>query len=78
MFLKMKIAMKSNIYEHAYSYINGKTTLKEAKEKCFYDDWHLAKRQMTWFKRNDQIIWLKLADVYPHVINYLTKPKRII
>lgn len=71
-------AMKSNIYEHAYSYINGKTTLKEAKEKCFYDDWHLAKRQMTWFKRNDQIIWLKLADVYPHVINYLTKPKRII
>ena len=61
-------AMKSDIYEYAWKYLNGELTLEEAKEKCFYEDWHLAKRQMTWFKRNHSIIWLPLAEVYDYVI----------
>lgn len=66
-------AMKSDIYEHAYKYINGEMSLEEAKEKCFYEDWHLAKRQMTWFKRNKEIIWLPLNEVYSYVIKKLSK-----
>ena len=66
-------AMKSDIYEYAYKYINGEMSLEEAKEKCFYEDWHLAKRQMTWFKRNKEIIWLTLDEVYPFVIKKLSK-----
>lgn len=66
-------AMKSDIYEYAYKYINGEMSLDEAKEKCFYEDWHLAKRQMTWFKRNKEIIWLPLDEVYPYVIKNLSK-----
>ena len=66
-------AMKSDIYEYAYKYINGEMSLEEAKEKCFYEDWHLAKRQMTWFKRNKEIIWLPLDEVYPFVIKKLSK-----
>ena len=61
-------AMKSDIYEYAYKYLNGEMSLNEAKKKCFYEDWHLAKRQMTWFKRNLEIIWLKLEEVYPFVL----------
>ena len=57
-------AMKSDIYEYAHKYINGELSLEEAKEKCFYEDWHLAKRQMTWFKRNQEIIWLPLDKIY--------------
>ena len=64
-------AMKSDIYEYAWKYLNGELTLDEAEEKCFYEDWHLAKRQMTWFKRNQNIIWLELEKVYPFVINYI-------
>ena len=64
-------AMKSDIYEFAYKYINGEMTLDEAKEKCFYEDWHLAKRQMTWFKRNPEIIWLPLEEVYTFILNNL-------
>ncbi len=60
-------AMKSDIYEYAWDYLQGKLSLEEAKEKCFYEDWHLAKRQMTWFKRNQDIIWLSLSEVYPYV-----------
>ena len=62
-------AMKSNIYEFAWKYLRGEMTLKEAKEKCFYEDWHLAKRQMTWFKRNKDIIWLKFDEILPYVLN---------
>ena len=66
-------AMKSNIYEYAYQYLEGKLTLDEAKKKCFYEDWHLAKRQMTWFKRNSEIVWLSLEQVQPSVIKLYMK-----
>ncbi len=61
-------AMKSDIYEYAWNYLEGKMSLEEAKEKCFYEDWHLAKRQMTWFKRNRDINWLPLSEVYSYVV----------
>lgn len=64
-------AMKSDIYEYAWKYLQGELSLDEAREKCFYEDWHLAKRQMTWFKRNPEIHWLKLDEVYPFVIKYI-------
>ncbi len=64
-------AMKSNIYEYAWKYINKELTLEEAKEQCFYEDWHLAKRQMTWFKRTPEINWLELEKIYPFVIKYI-------
>ena len=69
-------AMKSNIYEYVWKYLNHELTLGEAKEQCFYKDWHLAKRQMTWFKRNPKIIWLELEKVYPYVIKYIHNEQR--
>ncbi len=69
-------AMKSNIYEYAWKYLNHELTLDEAKEQCFYEDWHLAKRQITWFKRNPEIIWLELEKVYPYVIKYMHNEQR--
>ena len=61
-------AMKSNIYQFAWGYMQGKYNLEEAKRLAFYDDWHLAKRQLTWFKRNDKIVWLPLEKIKPGVI----------
>ena len=69
-------AMKSDIYEYAWKFINGELDLDTAKEQCFYEDWHLAKRQMTWFKRNKEIIWLELPKVYPYVIKYIQNEQR--
>ena len=63
-------AMKSDIYEYAWKYLNKELTLNEAKEKCFYEDWHLAKRQMTWFKRNLEIIWLKYDEVLAYILGH--------
>ena len=69
-------AMKSDIYEYAWKYLNGELTLGQAKEQCFYEDWHLAKRQITWFKRNKQIIWLRLEEIYPYVVKYIHNEQR--
>lgn|SRR5574344_298995 len=56
-------AMKSNIYQFAWKYLQGEISLEEAIEQNIYDDWHLAKRQLTWFKRNPEIIWLRKDEI---------------
>lgn len=61
-------AMKSNIYQFAWGYMKGDYSLEKAKELCIYDDWHLAKRQLTWFKRNKKINWLPLDEIRLYVI----------
>ena len=64
-------AMKSDIYEYAWKYLQHELTLEQAKQLCFYEDWHLAKRQLTWFKRNPAIVWLAIDQVCPYIINRL-------
>lgn len=61
-------AMKSNIYQFAWRYMNGEISLEEAKKLFVYDDWHLAKRQITWFKRNKEIMWLPLEKIESAVL----------
>lgn len=61
-------AMKSNIYQFAWGYLQGEYSLERAKELFVLDDWHLAKRQMTWFKRNKEINWLPLAEIKDFVL----------
>ena len=69
-------AMKSNIYQFAWKYMQGECSLDEAKKLNFYDDWHLAKRQLTWFKRNDKIIWLPLEKIKPAVLKCIQDGKK--
>ena len=64
-------AMKSNIYQFAWKYMQGELSLEEAIQQDIYDDWHLAKRQMTWFKRNPEIKWLPLTEIKPAVLKSL-------
>lgn len=44
-------------YKAVIQYLNGSLTLDEAKELFARNDRRLAKRQLTWFKRNPDIIW---------------------
>jgi tRNA dimethylallyltransferase len=60
-------SMKSNIYPIIGEMLSGKLTETEAKQKCFYEDWHLARRQMTWFRRNKQIRWLSLSEAKSYI-----------
>lgn len=64
-------AMKSDIYEYAWKYMLGELSLEKAKELAFYEDWHLAKRQMTWFKRNPKILWTEVPKIPETVLKWI-------
>lgn len=61
-------AMTSDVYQFAWKYMQGKLSREEAVRLNAIDDWHLAKRQLTWFKRNENILWLPLEKVKETVI----------
>ena len=61
--------MTSNVYAIVRRMMHGEISREEAEQLAFLEDWHLAKRQMTWFKRNKNIIWLKLDEIENYVYN---------
>ena len=64
-------AMKSNVYKFAWGYMNGIYSREDALKLAAYADYHLAKRQMTWFKRNEQILWGDIVKTKENVIKYI-------
>lgn len=46
-------------YREIIQLLNNKTTLKRAIELMKINTWHYAKRQMTWFKKDQKIHWIK-------------------
>lgn len=69
-------AMTGNIYKLVKQYTDKQLTLDELKQKNTIADWQLAKRQLTWFKRNPFIQWLPLNDVYEYVQERLIATKQ--
>ena len=49
-------------YKELAKYFNGEETLDEAIENIKKESRHYAKRQFTWFNRNEKIIWLDSED----------------
>ena len=67
-------AMKSKIYPICWEMMRGNISRDEAIRLFELDDWHLAKRQLTWFKRNKNIVWKPIDDAKLCIINfYLSK-----
>ena len=63
-------AMTGNIYPLIRAYLEGGLTLPEVKDKFATLDYQLAKRQMTWLRRNPDIMWCSLtgASDYIHAL----------
>lgn len=65
--------MSGNIYRLLEGYIMGDTNLVDVKKKNTTYDWHLAKRQLTWLRRNSFIHWLSLRQAEDYIVNELAK-----
>jgi tRNA dimethylallyltransferase len=65
-------AMTSNIYPLVHEYLLGHMTLSEIKEKAVTIDWRLAKRQLTWLRRNKFIKWLSLDEASKYLTDRLS------
>ena len=55
---KFPTAMQGLGYKEVVEYLNGDLTKEEMIEKIKQETRRYAKRQMTWFKKNKQTIWL--------------------
>lgn len=55
-------AMTGNIYPLIRRYLEGELTIDQLKEKSTTVDWRLAKRQLTWLRRNPYIHWATLGE----------------
>lgn len=61
-------------YKAFRGYTEGTSSLSEAKNEFAHNDLQLAKRQRTWFKRNDSIQWQDdPRDIVASVTTFLNK-----
>jgi tRNA dimethylallyltransferase len=64
-------AMTGNIYPLVHSYLENELSLEEMKEKYTTLDWRLAKRQLTWLRRNPHIRWGELSELHIYLTERL-------
>lgn len=71
------VSMQGLGYKEILSYLKGECTLEEAVYVLKRDTRHFAKRQITWFKREKEIIWVNKnefaseEDILPFMIEKL-------
>jgi len=56
------VSMQGLGYKEIVAYLNGECSLEEAVYVLKRDTRHFAKRQITWFKREEDVIWLNRPD----------------
>ncbi len=56
------ISMKGIGYKEIISYYNGECSREEAIDLIKKNTRHLAKRQLTWFRRYDDMKWLNISE----------------
>ena len=60
-------AMTGNIYPLIRDHLENGLPINQVKATFLSRDRQLAKRQMTWFRRNPHIVWLKRSEIVPYV-----------
>lgn len=53
------VSMQGLGYKEIFAYLDGECTLQEARKIIQRDTRHFAKRQITWFKRERDVIWIE-------------------
>jgi len=73
---KFPTAMQGLGYKEVVEYLEAKTTKEEMIEKIKMETRRYAKRQLTWFRKNKQTIWLDATkdkdDNVGEIINYIS------
>ncbi len=68
---KFPTAMQGLGYKEVVEYLEGKTSKEEMIEKIKQETRRYAKRQLTWFRKNKQTIWLDAQDKIQNNINII-------
>lgn len=65
------ISMQGLGYKEIIRYLNGDLTLEEATYILKRDTRHFAKRQLTWFRREREVIWLEKDQLKPDLLKQI-------
>lgn len=65
--------LRKNLYGEVQAYLRNELTMDELIERMVIVDRRLAKKQMTWFRRNPQIEWLDLENAALHIDEILSQ-----
>ncbi|MBR3003208.1 MAG: tRNA (adenosine(37)-N6)-dimethylallyltransferase MiaA [Clostridia bacterium] len=68
---KFPTAMQGLGYKEVVDYLEGKYSKEEMVEKIKLETRHYAKRQLTWFRKNKQTIWINGEDEIQKNINII-------
>ena len=64
-------AMTGNIYPVIKRHLDGQVSREEMIDKIATLDYQLAKRQMTWLRRNPDIMWCRLTEADEYINSLL-------
>jgi tRNA dimethylallyltransferase len=69
------VSMQGLGYKELLAYLSGEFTFDEAIDILKRDTRHFAKRQLTWFKREKEVIWVNKDEFSSEdeVLGYLLK-----
>ncbi len=70
-------AMTGNIYPLISEYLNNQASLEDTKAAFVVRDRQLAKRQMTWFRRNPWIVWSENTQAVEFITQTLDRRTQI-
>ncbi len=56
------VSMQGLGYRELYAWLEGELPLEDAAEQIRQNTRHFAKRQLTWFRREKQVIWLDKSE----------------
>lgn len=71
------VSMQGLGYKEILAYLDGECTLEEAIYILKRDTRHFAKRQLTWFRREENVIWLDKQE-YPDTDSLLNRIKEFL
>lgn len=74
---KTDVSMQGLGYKQLLQYLDGEMSLPEAVEEIKKQTRHFAKRQLTWFRREKNVIWIN-KDNYPTEEDLVFSLSRII
>lgn len=75
---KDMVSMQGLGYKEVLRYLEGELTLEEAVYLIKRDTRHFAKRQLTWFRREKDVIWMEKTDVDQNGQKLLNKMQEIL
>ena len=61
-YTKNLVSMQGLGYKEFFDYFDGRMTLEDTIDKIKKDTRHFAKRQLTWFRREHEVIWIEKEE----------------